>query len=714
MRTLFTAIFLLLVSCFSFAQTITRAEGFFDTDPGVGNGFAVTITPNGSVTIISNSSAISQTNGVHTLYIRTRASTKLWSVSEGLLVHVTPSTYASPIIQQIVKAEFWVGADPGVGNGTNAPITTNAGLASFLQNYLSTQTPGFYLLGVRFKTSAGLWSDASYRSFYVRSSGDNAMAQQIVKAEYYIGNDPGAGNGNNISLTSGDPVAFTRSFISNQPPGVYALSIRTKSNVGLWSDAHTEYYYVSPASAFAIANQITEAEYFVDADPGLGNGTAITITPGDPISISGQALASMSEGTHILYLRTKSDKGLWSVSDARAFIIAQGPLGPVVHNVIAAEYFINSDPGQGNGTPFTIVPAPTVNLLDVVDVSTLVPGQYTLGIRFKSEDNLWSDVSLQTFVITAVIPPSFLVNTVDPLCAGSNNGSISVGVNNGNPPFTYQWNGTMGDAFLQNVVAGTYQLQVLDATNVQVLDTAIVVSEPAAIIYQSTTTDVSCFGGTDGTAILTIDGGTGDLSVDWVGANPNALGGGVHAFTISDENNCVVNGSVNIAQPSALFAQSTVTPVTTAGQCNGDIALNIDGGTAPYNVVWSAAFTPGQVCEGSYTATVTDANGCVLNAQAALVGVGIVELASFAEVVVSPNPSAGVFNLHISTSQTAPLSWTVYDVSGRIVMRNTAHMAISGATDFKLDLTAFGKGLYTLEMQLGTEHLSKKLLLMND
>ena len=68
---------------------------------------------------------------------------------------------------------------------------------------------------------------------------------------------------------------------------------------------------------------------------------------------------------------------------------------------------------------------------------------------------------------------------------------------------------------------------------------------PPSIVVNATTTNLNCFGG-NGTATLTLSGGTGTLTVDWFGSNPNALAAGVYPYTVTDVNGCVFIGSVTI------------------------------------------------------------------------------------------------------------------------------------------------------------------------
>ena len=92
---------------------------------------------------------------------------------------------------------------------------------------------------------------------------------------------------------------------------------------------------------------VVKAEYFWDTDPGIGSGTVITIGSAlhqDSVNITQTiSTAGLSAGTHYLYIRTKDSNGHWSLSEGMDVNVL--PL------IVGAEYFWDTDPGVGNGTP---------------------------------------------------------------------------------------------------------------------------------------------------------------------------------------------------------------------------------------------------------------------------------------------------------------------------------------------------------------------------
>src|SRR5690606_37842954 len=143
----------------------------------------------------------------------------------------------------------------------------------------------------------------------------------------------------------------------------HRLYVRTKSNEGRWSITNIGNFVVDTDPPYPVApvapQNIIAAEYFIDTDPGIGNGQSITLSAGvDLANISAPVnTTGLSNGIHRVYIRTKSNEGRWSLTNVQNFTVDIDPAYPAApataQNIIAGEYFIDTDPGLGAGTPIT-------------------------------------------------------------------------------------------------------------------------------------------------------------------------------------------------------------------------------------------------------------------------------------------------------------------------------------------------------------------------
>ncbi|MBG8555869.1 T9SS type A sorting domain-containing protein [Hymenobacter guriensis] len=196
-----------------------------------------------------------------------------------------------------------------------------------------------------------------------------------------------------------------------------------------------------------LAQNITQAEYYLDGGPGNGTATAVPIAAPAP-NLSNLAfslnLSSLSAGFHSLAVRTKDANAHWSLVTSRSFYYE--PLAATAANLSRIEYFVDTDPGFGSATnvPFT-AGATASGVTFAVNLSSLSAGFHSLGIRSKDANGKWSLTQQRTFYyeptasatlanITRVeyfvdTDPGFGSATSVPFTAASNVSGITFSVN---------------------------------------------------------------------------------------------------------------------------------------------------------------------------------------------------------------------------------------------------------------------------------------------
>ncbi len=232
----------------------------------------------------------------------------------------------------------------------------------------------------------------------------------------------------------------------------------------------------------------------------------------------------------------------------------------------------------------------------------------------------------QTATATLTNPPLLTASATgtNPLCNGGNTGSIDLSVSGGTTPYSYQWsnNGTNQD--LNGVPAGTYTVTVTDANDCEQI-VSVTLTNPPQLTASATGTNPLCFGGNTGSITLTPGGGTPPYTYNWSNGsnsqNPMNLPVGTFNGTVTDANGCQQTVSVTLTQPTQLSATAVGTNPICNGGSTGSINLTPTGGTPPYTYVWSNGSTsqdPTGLPAGSFSVTITDANGCQQTASASL------------------------------------------------------------------------------------------------
>ena len=223
---------------------------------------------------------------------------------------------------------------------------------------------------------------------------------------------------------------------------------------------------------------------------------------------------------------------------------------------------------------------------------------------------------------------------------GQNNGTLTSSPSGGTLPYTYRWAPVAGlgnaadtSAVITQVTPGTYTLTITDAKGCSSTSTAQLdsIPIPKATITANNTTAVLCFGNNTGSLTVTPTAGTTPYTYAWsgtasssTGATAGNLSSGTYTVTITDANACYVTTSAQVTQPIAPLTTGNLTPSPiTCAAFNGSITSNPSGGTTPYTYNWSPAAASGSTSSpaattqnasnlspGTYTLTITDANGC--------------------------------------------------------------------------------------------------------
>jgi large repetitive protein len=255
--------------------------------------------------------------------------------------------------------------------------------------------------------------------------------------------------------------------------------------------------------------------------------------------------------------------------------------------------------------------------------SNILAGAYTITVTDAN-----SCVQTATANVTdAGSPTATITASSNVSCNGGNDGSATVSAAGGTAPYNYLWNGgtTPTATTTGGLSVGTASVIVTDANNCQA-SASVVITQPTALTAAITaSTNVSCFGGNNGSATVTANGGTAPYTYAWNNSpstteTATGLSAGVaQTVTITDALNCQVTATITLTQPTALSASITPTAALCFGDCNGSADLTATGGTAPYTYAWndpanSTSQDVAGLCVGDFDVIVTDALGCQFTA----------------------------------------------------------------------------------------------------
>ena len=157
---------------------------------------------------------------------------------------------------------------------------------------------------------------------------------------------------------------------------------------------------------------IVQAEYFFDTDPGFGAATAVpafsasmTIDVNELINVSALPL-----GTHILGVRVLDSNNDWSIAQYVPFLVTASS-AIIGSSVSGAEYYFDSDPGQGLATSISLTAAQNIDINELIPTGPLSLGLHSLNIRVRSEFGEWSIPEMTLIFVTPT--SAVLVSDID-------------------------------------------------------------------------------------------------------------------------------------------------------------------------------------------------------------------------------------------------------------------------------------------------------------
>lgn len=165
-------------------------------------------------------------------------------------------------------------------------------------------------------------------------------------------------------------------------------------------------------SQVGFSQNIIEAEYFIDTDPGFGSATPVSVSAGTTIDINFNAATSaLPSGGHVLYMRTKDENGVWGFTEARPFYINQpGQVStPPPADIDKMEYFLDTDPGHGAATNYPVSSGASFDVNAVFSTSSLPEGFHIVGVRTRNTDGNWGFVEYRPVYVrssSSVGPPT--------------------------------------------------------------------------------------------------------------------------------------------------------------------------------------------------------------------------------------------------------------------------------------------------------------------
>ncbi|MEI6408795.1 MAG: sulfatase-like hydrolase/transferase [Bacteroidota bacterium] len=291
--------------------------------------------------------------------------------------------------------------------------------------------------------------------------------------------------------------------------------------------------------------------------------------------------------------------------------------------------------------------------------------------------------------------PSVAVTTTAVSCAYAIDGSYTLDISGGKPPYSLPAHYTQTGQY-----PGMYTQDVYDANGCYTtVNFSIYAPEP--VYAMVTTIPIDCYGNTSGGAEITAGGGTPPYTYEWNNGqntqNLTNVPAGHYSVIVKDAHECYVDAYVHLIEPAPLFL--TFSATATNGANIGTISAMAIGGTLPYTYLWSNGATEADLSHlapGPYTVTVTDAHNCTITGSAVvdlLIGTMNIQDTTEPSMFLHPNPASDKLFVDFSIPDMQVNQLRITNALGNTLLQIQQPNLSAG-----IDLSAFPAGIYFLQI----------------
>jgi gliding motility-associated-like protein len=426
---------------------------------------------------------------------------------------------------------------------------------------------------------------------------------------------------------------FNSATISGLPAGVYELVV-TDANACQDTASIT---LTEPDTALAITASLSDFGGPNVSCAGSADGAiGITLTGGSPsysIAWTGpngftstlDTLTDLSAGDYTVVITDINGCSLTLTSTIAApepistsAVLSSFTGGAAISCADATDGSIALSTAGGTGTTTIAWTGPNGFTATGANISGLGAGTYCATLT--DSNGCSADTCL---VISAPAPLDLQATSVSASC-GAANASATATITGGAAPYAYAWSNGSTSATIADLAPGTYDVQVTDA-NACVASLSITITGTPALEASLSPTAPLCHGSDNGSIAIAIANGQAPYAYAWstgdAGAQLTGLGAGTYAVTVTDANGCQWNSSTTLTEPTAVEVEGSTSSyaggfqVSGFGASDGSIALTTTGGVVPYTYAWNTGANTADISgltAGTYSVTVTDANGCPL------------------------------------------------------------------------------------------------------
>nr|WP_319271097.1 T9SS type A sorting domain-containing protein [uncultured Draconibacterium sp.] len=349
--------------------------------------------------------------GLHFLNIRLMNESGKWSAPA--CWYFVKDESETPEFHKLSALEYWY-------DGDYSSVQTNSISATSLINLdeqlnVSALTNGVHSVSYRFQNETGDWSPAYSQLFSKFPDAAGPEILKITMQEYWFNGD--YSNVQTSTVPSTNALNIDENIdVSSLTNGIHILSSRYKDEAGNWSSAYSSLFVKYSPDPLPDMHDLVAMEYWIDG--AISGKVNTSITPGAEFMLDTQLdISALTDGLHSISFRFQDKAGNWSSALSALFSKFENETITADNKITGYRYW--ADNLIGSATEVILAtPVKSLNLDEILDVSSFPSGQHVASFQFRDDQGIWSTAISQTY--SKVVEPTLTISASDSsVCKGS-------------------------------------------------------------------------------------------------------------------------------------------------------------------------------------------------------------------------------------------------------------------------------------------------------
>ncbi|MFV0265854.1 MAG: LamG-like jellyroll fold domain-containing protein, partial [Draconibacterium sp.] len=309
--------------------------------------------------------------------------------------------------------EYWFNNDYSNRKDSAFAATSLLNLHKMLD--VSSLNIGFHFVSLRLQDEQGKWGPVASWYFTKENQEDLPELHQLTAFEYWFNGDYSTVQADLVT-TSSQINLNTLLDVSTLNDGLHIISTRFRDEAGKWSPAFSQLFAKFPVQPTPNMRELTALEYWFNGD--ISSSVRSAIPTGSEYLLDTQLdISALSDGLHSITYRFQDETGVWGPAYSELLSKYEDEVVTTGNKITGYRYWADDQIAFAIEVDLA-TPLKSLNLDEVVDVSSLPGGTHNISFQFRDSLGMWSSAYTESYS-QDYNPRGTITAETDPACSNS-------------------------------------------------------------------------------------------------------------------------------------------------------------------------------------------------------------------------------------------------------------------------------------------------------